>query len=100
MDENSCLFMLVEDYNLSSGLDLMKAWGFGYEASYIIEDEGRQDTSNWSVLKHRQFLVGTKGIVGGPVTGKEPRSTTRSANPLDTIFNIISKFPFVDEAEN
>ena len=98
--KNACVFILVEDYNLAIGMDLLKGWSLKYEASFIIIDEGRSDKSNWSVLKHRQLLVGTIGVVGGPVSGKEPPSYMRSANDLDTVFNIVEKFPFAKDAKN
>ncbi len=98
--ENACLFVMVEDENLTQGLELMKAWGFGYEASYILIEEGRQDRSNWSVLKHKQLLIGSKGIIGGPTSGNEPPSIMRSANILDSVFNTVGQFPLVKDAKD
>jgi len=97
--DNSCIFMIVQDYNLGEAMELLKAWGFLYEASYVLIEEGRQDKSNWSVLKHTYLLIGSKGIVGGPTSGNEPSSTIRAANIVDGVFNAIKDFPLVKDAK-
>jgi ParB-like chromosome segregation protein Spo0J len=92
VDENAFLFVECEDHDLAPALELVKHWGFGYQASVILNETARDETSAYTKIKHQYLLISSRGIVAGPAVGKEPESIISTSHAVDTAFNLIEKF--------
>lgn len=64
MAENCMVYIAAQDEDLVTAIELMKAWGVKYEASFVFKVDGHEGA--WSDIQHMFMLAGAKGTVTGP----------------------------------
>ncbi len=98
------LFLWATAPMLEHGLQVLRAWGFGYRSN-LVWNKARVGTGYWARNKHEHLLIGTRGTVPAPAPGTQPDSVIdamsgrHSEKPADFAQAIERIFPTVPKVE-